>query len=157
MLPCLSVIGCLPRKVTETYYLEESETSMVFTVNTCSRIHVLLKTSNMQPPRYLLEFRGSDSEPSKIGNIETGETASEPSSVTHSCTTDRSFWVSRSNGVISGGRGGTPGKKEVLRLTQSKNVENVAMTCKMSTHPADENAHFAVFHRKMFIHSNTPI
>ena len=99
---------------------------------------------NMQP-HYLLEFPGSDSEESSITIVATGETANASTPMTQNCTKIRKFWVSRLNGVISGGSGRTPGKKEVVRLAVGRNTDNVVMAW-MSTEPADENATFAIYH-----------
>ena len=100
---------------------------------------------NMQP-HYLLEFPGSDSEASSVTIVATGETSDESSTMTQNCSKLRKFWVSRSKGVISGGSGLTPGKKEVVRLAvDEKSAKNVVMAW-MSTEPVDENAIFTTYH-----------
>ena len=100
---------------------------------------------NMQP-HYLLEFPGSDSEASSVTIVATGETSDESSTMTQNCSKLRMFWVSRSKGVISGGSGLTPGKKEVVRLAvDEKSAKNVVMAW-MSTQPVDENATFTTYH-----------
>ena len=101
---------------------------------------------NMQP-HYLLEFPGSDSEASSITIVATGETANASTPMTQNCTQIRKLWVFRSNGVISGGSGFIPGKKEVVRLKDGKNTKNVAVAL-MSTEPADDNASFTIYRSK---------
>ena len=139
--------------MTDKYYLAEDETSLVFTVKTCSRVRVLLKEQGLQPS-YQVEFPGADSQPSNITNLKTGERVSEPSTLTQDCTEVRPLWISRSNGVISGGSGWGPGKNELVRLTDGMNMKDVAVTCTMSTEFADENASFAIYRSKILLSFN---
>ena len=134
--------------MTDKYYLAEDEASLVFTVKTCSRVRVLVKKQGLQPS-YQVEFPGADSQPSNITNLETGERVSEPSPLTQDCTEVRPLWISRANGVISGGSGWAPGKNELVRLADGTNMKEVAMTCTMSTEFANEDASFAIYRSKM--------
>ena len=136
--------------MTDKYYLAEDETSLVFTVKTCSRVRVLLKKQGLQLS-YQVEFPGADSQPSNITDLETGERVSQSSPPTQSqdCTEVRPLWISRANGVISGGSGWAPGKNELVRLADGKNRKDVAMTCTMSTEFANEDASFAIYRSKL--------
>ena len=130
---------CFQRKtVSDKYYFEEKETVLMFSVKTCSRVRVLLLNWNTQA-QYLLEFPACDSHSSSItvpatGAVTTGSSVSDQ-------TSNRRLWVSKANGIISGGSGPNLGHNELVRLADGKNTENVVMAW-MSTEPADKHAVF---------------
>jgi len=132
--------------VTDKYYLAEGEHSLVFTVNTCSLIHVLLRKLDMQP-YYQLDI---NSDSISIKTLPTGATYTMSIALPQPCSDDRQFWVSKSDGVISAGYG-FPGEKEVVRLVVGPNAEHIALAW-MSTEPAVEEASFEFFRSKMSFH-----
>ena len=122
----------------------ERETTLVFEVNTCSRVHVQLATF-FDPNMYQLEFASSILESNDVSIVSTSDTNRQMSHISQDCATTRQFWVSWKDDVISGGIGLSPGTKELMRLVDGRKADKSVSLAKMTTTPVDESATFKTF------------
>ena len=120
------------------------ERALVIEALTCRPLLVLLQTSDTRTV-YEVDFAASASGHHAVFISHTDQMVREPAKSTADCSRRRRFWLSWDEGVVAGGEGSIPGRRELVRLRQSHNTDDVVAVVTLMTEPDDAKAEFTIY------------
>ena len=122
----------------------ERERALVIDVLTCSRLLVLLQTSDTRTV-YEVDFAASVPGHHAVIISHTDQTVREPATSTADCSRRRRFWLSWDEGVVAAGEGPNPGRRELVRLRQSRDTADVVAVATLVTESDEAKSDFTIY------------
>ena len=136
---------CLPHRLHHNQIaMLERERALVIEALTCSLLLVLLQTNDSRTV-YEMDFAASALGHHVVFISHTDQMVLEPAKSTADCSRRRRFWLSWDEGVVTGGEGPIPGRRELVRLRQSHDTADVVAVATLVTEPDDAKADFTIY------------
>ena len=135
---------CLPPRLHHNQIaMLERERALVIEALTCSLLLVLLQTNDTRTV-YEVDFAASALGHHAVFISHTDQKVLEPAKSTADCSRGRRFWLSWDEGVVTGGEGPIPGRRELVRLRQSHDTADVVAVATLVTE-SDAKADFTIY------------
>ena len=135
---------CLPPRLHhDQIVMLEKERALLIEVHTCSVLRVHLQNKDTRTV-YLVQFASSDSGNNSVYISHTEQTVRRLATSEADCSARRQLWLSWGSGVVAGGEGLNPGKKELVRLTQTRETCDIVSMATLVTTANKTNADFTI-------------